>query len=252
MPVWILGVQRESNEIKRTLAQIPAGIKKPTQEAIATLGLGEFFACYGTHTTKVYVQPEWMSDADATAIAQGKRPTSTAPLRTPKPLPKPTINRESNVTESEARELRAENERLRHRLAQLESAATQSGVSVSLASEEESLYQTFKARLASEAPAILKLLVEKPELTVEVTRVELTADGSTLRGRIARLIASGWFDDGKTQGATRSELQRTGPGTNSGNISTAFSAFVKDGFLTAEAGNVYRSVRGMKINIVER
>jgi hypothetical protein len=29
VPVWVLGVQREANEIKRTLAQIPAGIKKP-------------------------------------------------------------------------------------------------------------------------------------------------------------------------------------------------------------------------------
>jgi hypothetical protein len=27
--VWILGVQRELNELKRTLAMIPAGIKKP-------------------------------------------------------------------------------------------------------------------------------------------------------------------------------------------------------------------------------
>jgi hypothetical protein len=33
VPVWLLGVQRESNEIKRTLAQIPAGIKKPKPDA---------------------------------------------------------------------------------------------------------------------------------------------------------------------------------------------------------------------------
>lgn len=29
VPIWLLGVQREWNEIKRTLSQIPAGIKKP-------------------------------------------------------------------------------------------------------------------------------------------------------------------------------------------------------------------------------
>jgi hypothetical protein len=43
VPVWILGVQRESNEVKRTLDQIPAGIKKPKPEQVATLGLGEFY-----------------------------------------------------------------------------------------------------------------------------------------------------------------------------------------------------------------
>jgi hypothetical protein len=63
VPVWMLGVQRESNEIKRTLAQIPAGIKKPKPAQIATLGLGQFFVCYGTHTIKVYVQPNH-SDGD--------------------------------------------------------------------------------------------------------------------------------------------------------------------------------------------
>jgi hypothetical protein len=60
VPVWILGVQREANEVKRTLDQIPAGIKKPKPDQIATLGLGQFFACHGTEVKKVYVQPTWL------------------------------------------------------------------------------------------------------------------------------------------------------------------------------------------------
>lgn len=69
----------------------------------------------------------------------------------------------------------------------------------------------------------------------------------------AERIAAGWFDDeGKTQGGTRTELKRTGSDVNSGNISTIFSGLVKDGFLTAESGNLFRAVPEMKINIVNR
>jgi hypothetical protein len=46
-------------------------VKKPKPDEIATLGLGEFFACYGTHTTKVYAQPAWMTEEVAAAVARG-------------------------------------------------------------------------------------------------------------------------------------------------------------------------------------
>jgi hypothetical protein len=45
--VWILGVQRELNELKRTIDSIPAGIAKPKAADVATLGVGQFFACWG-------------------------------------------------------------------------------------------------------------------------------------------------------------------------------------------------------------
>jgi hypothetical protein len=71
VPVWIIGVQREANEIKRTLSNIPAGIAKPTPAKIATLELGEFFACWGKQTIKTYVQPRWLSDDLAQGVAMG-------------------------------------------------------------------------------------------------------------------------------------------------------------------------------------
>lgn len=55
--VWLLGVQRETNEIKRTLDNIPAGIAKPRAADIATLERGQFFACWGKHVVKTYVWP---------------------------------------------------------------------------------------------------------------------------------------------------------------------------------------------------
>lgn len=71
-PVWLLGVQRETNEIKRTLDNIPAGISKPKPADVALLEKGQFFACYGKHVIKTYVQPANVGTATAIAIARGE------------------------------------------------------------------------------------------------------------------------------------------------------------------------------------
>lgn len=69
--VWIIGVQREANELRRTLSNIPEGIRKPRAGDVATLGIGQFFACYDDQTRKTYVQPAWMSATDAGLRAMG-------------------------------------------------------------------------------------------------------------------------------------------------------------------------------------
>lgn len=71
-PVVLIGVQREANEIKRTLANIPADTAKPTKTDIAHLELGQFFACWGKHAIKTYVQPSWLADDEAERIARGE------------------------------------------------------------------------------------------------------------------------------------------------------------------------------------
>jgi hypothetical protein len=80
-PVWLLGVQREANEIDRTLANIPEGIAKPSKKDIATLEKGQFFACHGTTVKKVYVQPAWMTAGDARAVARGTHAIPEPPVR---------------------------------------------------------------------------------------------------------------------------------------------------------------------------
>ena len=70
---WILGYQREINEIKRTLDQIPLSKKnKPLPEDIATLKLGHFFVATSDFTKQVYAQPIWLEDKTAKAVAMGK------------------------------------------------------------------------------------------------------------------------------------------------------------------------------------
>jgi hypothetical protein len=71
-PVALVGVQREANEIKRTLANIHTPVK-PKAVDVAGLERGEFYACWGKHAEKTYVQPAGMEHLPARAIARGEQ-----------------------------------------------------------------------------------------------------------------------------------------------------------------------------------
>lgn len=101
---WILGRQRDEREVEATLKAIPQS-KKPESEQIMTLGLGQFFACLHDDVWKVYVQPAWMDEETARAIALGK-------LRV-EDVGKPELGDEDMVWKEEAEKLRIENEKLR-------------------------------------------------------------------------------------------------------------------------------------------
>lgn len=269
--VWLIGVQREANEIKRSLANIPASVKRPTAAAVATLERGQFYACWSNHAVKTYVQPAWMDAGDALAIAQGE----DVPLAAFPPV-KPTITiEEKTVTEREAEELRIEKERLRRQLnvlrGQLEQAlergaessnspatadAPSSGRRASgdagseTPASADALYQEFRRRILAE-PAVLRVLAEKKELIVDVERQTVEASGDTLRGRLALLLSEGFFDDVTSGNATYVELQRRAFPTARPNVYRELDKLALQGFLTKEDGG-YRAVPGMKVNIVER
>jgi hypothetical protein len=84
---WVLGYQREKNEIERTLDQIPLSSKsKPKSEDIATLKTGYFFVATSEGVKKCYAQPAWLDDETAKNVAMGKiksedieQPTHLAP-----------------------------------------------------------------------------------------------------------------------------------------------------------------------------
>jgi hypothetical protein len=64
------------------------------------------------------------------------------------------------------------------------------------ADEKERLYQEFKARLIDDAridPILLHLLTIRPEIVGEVEPRTVTLDGTSVKGRVARLMAQGWF-----------------------------------------------------------
>lgn len=250
VPVWLLGVQRESNEIKRTLAQIPAGIKKPKPEAVATLGLGEFFACWGTTVTKVYVQPAWMPAAEAEKYARGElrqMPVAPAPAL-------PSIKTEDTVNEAEARELREENARLRRLVEELQAtppAETPKAVPAPAGTvDENALYERLLARLLK-APPLVKLTTGKPEIEVKRQRQIIEVSHSTLKGRLAGMLAEGFFDAPATGSAAYAELrERRGFSTSKPNVYRELDNFAEMGFVTKEEGG-YKAVTGMKVNVVD-
>jgi hypothetical protein len=119
--------------------------------------------------------------------------------------------------------------------------------------EQEPIYQAFKTRLISEAssdPQLLRVLLERPELEVKVARRTVTADASELSGRVALLIADGWFDDGKGATATATEMKRRGWDHDYRNVAKACDRLTSDGFFTREDG-AYVAVPGMKVRVIE-
>lgn len=266
--VWLIGVQREANEIKRNLANIPAGIKRPKPADIARLEKGQFYACWGQHCVLTYVQPAWLSYEAAAQVARGDR---TAPA-----APRPQPVKEITVTKDEADQLRAENAELRSKLEglqrQIAAMAPAPGKTETASSALpvyppadkvppngslapgvgiDEIYNVIRSRLVREAPQILTVLATKPEIRVEVERQTITVDGTTSKGRIAKLIAEGFYDDGATNSGTRSELKRTGSDCNNATIGNILAEYQRQGFLTLE-GDRYKAVPDMKVNVVEK
>lgn len=279
-PVWLIGVQREANEIKRNLSNIPGGIKKPKAEAVATLERGQFYVCWDRHTIKTYVQPVWMDDEEAREISLGGVQKSKPPAR-------PITPEEPTVTEQEAQRLRDENATLRGQIDQLSqqvanlsrkiqaessndkgaedvprsglrdrgnvgstpASADRSAV-VALNGDFDEIYRALKDRLVADAPGIIRVLTIRPELEVRVERKTFALDGSSLKGRIAVLLSKGFFRETKRHADAKREMERTGTQVNSGNMATALKDLVRDGFLTNEDEG-YKEVVGMKSRIIE-
>lgn len=75
---WILGLQRERNEVEHTLDEIALPNKqKPKPEDIMTLKKGHFFVATPEMTKLVYVQPSWLDNVTAIGIAKGEIDIST-------------------------------------------------------------------------------------------------------------------------------------------------------------------------------
>jgi hypothetical protein len=269
--VWLLGVQREANEVKRTLAHIPA--PKPSVEAIMQLELGQFFVCHGRELKKVYVQPTWMDSKMAFDVATGKVDQAIAHeyWRTrfdrrdmAKPAPKAAgqeKNKESEqVDKQTAEKLEQENAQLKRRVRDLEAqiknlspsqAAKPAGSKADFENIDlDEIYAFVKSRLRKD-PELLQIAISKPELEIRVERQTLSVDGESLRGRIGRMISTGFFEEPKTGNACFQDLsERQRYGVFKGNVYKELDNLVRMGFLTNVDKEGYQVVEDMKVNIV--
>ena len=291
--VWLIGAQREANEIKRNLANIPADVEKPKAADIARLERGQFFACWKGVVKKVYVQPAWMNEAQARQVAEGAlladvaarlsptRPRVEAQLAAVGPLEDcqkiagglpsltadpyddpPIPNEDLDMADVKRIEdkIDALSEFVRRGmnaspavepLAQVASAPPPELLRGALtAGDEDTLYQRFKARLLAEAPELLQVLLDRPEIHVKVERQMIEVAGDSLRGRLALLIRNGFFDQEQTGYAAWKELGRLGANPAKVSVYTELKELARMGFLTNE-GEGYRTVAEMRKNIRE-
>jgi len=268
--VFLLGVQREINEIKRTIAHLH-GPAKPKPDAIARLGLGQFIACWGSSATPTYVMPWWMDERDARAFALGDDHVLIKP-QPPKEDPMDT-------------QLREENERLKQEVADLRAAlnsatvrmdrmATQYGApapptaAVDLARESvrpgpsgngglpgtyEEVYAHIRNMLLADGQmlaAVAKVQASRPEIVIELRPRMISYDGSSAKGRIAKMIADGLLDEPCKPGVIIKEFKRTGGEIHPSRLSNYLSEFVSDGMLIRDDG-LYQKAPGLKVTKTE-
>lgn len=287
-PVMLLGVQRERNEVKRTIDHIPDIIQvRPKPSDIMTLGLGEFVACYGKTINRVYVQPKWL-DADRArdlAMADKRDPRQIAKLYQPKTIATESSDDDMYQAQYEAErrktaELQRQVDELEGKLRAVEHPAPAKaaappaeptapirgeGVMREVRSpmpppalngdiDYEALYAYIIDRARSEPPATLAVLISKPEIEVQFKREVIQVEGTTVRGRIAELIADGFFDSRKTGGAIYSAVISVGLTCSKPAIYQTCDDLTVKRFLTKtkDAGRhiQYQAVAGMKVNIV--
>lgn len=284
--VWLLGVQREHNEVKRILANIPADIKQPKTKDITQLGLGEFFVCHGTTTAKTYVQPLWLSSKQAIGVAAGELDSSdVVPNSIEEYLQAPPVYQipeEEDVTidEKAFREYQdkslsllqeiakginilvhpdavlkewTEEETKAFSMALSDAQEIGKGAPLMAFKSNDDLYEEFKQRLIKDAPFIIKLYTLKPEIVVEEKRVVLETTDD-LQGNLLRLVSEGFFDKGNNANQAYEALKRRGKAPATSNpVYKAMDALTELGAVLKEkSGNNVRFVKAPDVKITKR
>lgn len=293
MHVFLLGVQREINEIKRTIAHLH-GPAKPKPETIAQLGLGQFVVCHGSTAVTTYVQPAWMEEKAARKIACGE---FTPPIARPPGFHVTDVGRLDSLTEDamdaalkqERDNLKAENQELREQIRELKAQVAQVHNKIPKTELESwgierrpgttplkgrpldddgaikfskpgdlpypasSFYLEVRERLLKDADvqaALVKITASRPEILIELTPKTITFDGGSPKGRLARMVANGLFNEPIKPGVAIKEFKRTGGEIHPSRLSEHLGEFVVNGFLLRE-GDTYVKAPGLKVTTKE-
>lgn len=285
--IWLLGVQREINEIKRTIAHVHGAGRKLTVDQIAGLDKGQFVACWGSVVMTTYVQPVWLGPGQARNIARGEqRPMGDYRAK------------DTTVTKTEADRLVDENTALKEEIAKLREesrvllgpglepgdvypapatmrATTQGadrvsaiqsptpGASVALPAAFtqddlgdatiSQLIRGIKRRLVHD-PELVQLLLQvqaaHPAIRVAIVPKVIDLDGDSPRGRLARMIANGMTDAPVRAGVFIKEFARTGTSIHPSRLTEHLSALVDQRVLVRGgdgAGTTYQIAPGVTV-----
>lgn len=166
--------------------------------------------------------------------------------------PKPAQTKEKDVKESEAQALRETNARLEREIAQLRANAGANERPPAAQSNSATVDDVISELLlrAEKDPGIIRILKRVPEINVTTAKHVIELNDTTLVGRVAGLIAEGFFDAGATANAAFAEIKRRGFACAVPSVYRACDDLTLKGFLKKDNG--YTAVPGMKINIIEQ
>lgn len=259
--VWILGVQREINEVEHTLAQMGVPKKlKPKPDEVMQLRRGQFFVCFEDVLKRVYVLPRWMPEAVARGIAvdvlrnpQRAELTMREAVRKFQPQ---SARPESHKSEDENMDYKTAFEESQRTIERLEAKIrsleqVNEEVADHRAAQGKSGLHPSSQNSDSTQEVAMSLEVRKPVIDVTVRKYVIEADDSTLKGKLAVLISEGFFDETRTGNSAFDELKRRGFSTAKPNVYKELDKLAAMGFVSKPAGGGYQTVPGMKVNVKE-
>lgn len=254
--VWILGVQREINEVEHTLAQMALPKKaKPKPEDVMQLRRGQFFVSFGDVMKHVYVLPAWMPEDVARQIAVNM-PSPTAELMLHNAVtryqPANRTHEEENMdykaAYEEAQESRSKLEgiirELRERIAQLERKPSTPSPSAPVKPSPADI----------DGEVAMSLEVRKPVIDVTVRKYVIEASDEDQFGRISLLLSEGFFDSPKKIEHINKVFIERGWAAATGRPSPKnldMGKLAEHGFVRIVGTGSYQSVPGMKVNVKE-
>ncbi|MHA1867625.1 MAG: hypothetical protein ACTSXD_06115 [Candidatus Heimdallarchaeaceae archaeon] len=260
--LWILGKQREINEAKRTLQQIPFKIGL-NEKAIMRLKVGEFIVCSEEGAKLTYVQPRWLSPKVARNVALGRvSPKDVAhayqkSISLLKELEEPLRKAERQILKrdiaklteklnelsinidklkEENKKLKDENERIRKELeirtAEIERLSVDADLLRKLKETLSKIIEVPQPKIKSKpAPSKISVSTEMPIIHIDVKREPLHLTDKDLHGKIAiiyseNLLNNKWFSVSDVIKAFQQHAWKKDP-----RISKALDAFTRWGYL---------------------
>lgn len=250
--VWILGVQREINEVEHTLSQMGVPKKlKPKPEDVMQLRRGQFFVCFENVLKRVYVRPRWMPEKAAIAIAkhlpgsQGENLLSQA-VHEWQPQQRPE-GKDRNV------DYKAAFEEAQQTILRLEAQVRSLSDTPRETAARAGNHQPQHSNPVQDEVTIA-LDVKKPELQVTVRRYTVEIDDESTRGRLAILIWEGFLDKARRTQDLIAEFRQRGWMAQTGRpipLNIELAKLAEMGFVRINEGGTYQGVPGMKVNVKE-
>lgn len=220
--VWILGKQREKNEAKRVLDQIPGSTSYGSDD-VMTLEKGHFVVALDDAQPLVYVQPTWLDDSVAFEISTGSMDVDSleTPKREANHMDETLQEKETELQEKEQRirdledqlsSKQAEIEALESKVdALFENREEESSAAPPMASiDEETVRQLIQDELDQvvkeyEVPESVTVEANQSAIHVKHTVKPIQVSTDDLLGKVAYLYSEGelpedkWFTTGDVE-----------------------------------------------------